>query len=140
MPHSPLLPFNFTYNDCFGVPLIPITFLHKDGTRAQLLNNAILDSGANQITIPKALADMLGLKLQPRARPAQTAAGESQAFTATVNFNLGRGGRDVKYTDIEICVMEKCPAILIGIRPIFEDHKVTIMAYKKTCALEPKDQ
>jgi predicted aspartyl protease len=139
MSHSPLLKFNFIYNDCFGVPLIPITFLHKDGTKAQLLNNAILDTGANEITIPKSFAEMLGLQLIPRTRPAHTAAGESPAFTATADFILGRGSRDVEYKNIDMCVMEKCPAILIGIRPIFEEYKVTIMAYKKTCVLEPKE-
>ncbi|MCX6666235.1 MAG: metallophosphoesterase [Euryarchaeota archaeon] len=62
MPHSPLLKFNFTCDNRFGVPFIPVTFFHKDGTHAQLLNNAILDSGAYDITIPQTLSDLLGLK------------------------------------------------------------------------------
>jgi len=52
---------------------------------------------------------------------------------------LGRGGRVVQYTDIDICVMDKCPAILVGIHPIFEDYKITIMAYENKFNLEPKN-
>jgi len=138
MPHSTLLKFTFQYDKQSMIPLIPVNFFYKDGTPTQPFQDAVLDSGANQITIPKALADILGLKLAPRSGPAQTAAGESQAFTATTNFNLGRGGRVVKYTGTEICVMEKCPAILIGIQPVFQDYNVTIKAFKNTCILEPK--
>ena len=140
MPHTALLKFNFTYDDRFGVPFIPITFFHKDGTRAQLLNNAILDSGAYEITIPKALADMLGLELRSRKNPVHTAGGQIEASTATIDFALGRGGRFVQYTKVDICVMEHCPAVLIGIRPIFEDYTVTIKAYQRKCILEPKEQ
>ena len=139
MPHSRLLKFTFAYDERFGTPLVPVNFFYKDGTPTQPFNNAILDSGAVEITIPKALADILELELRPRPNPAQTAGGEVEAFTATTDFNLGRGGRVVKYTDINICVMEKCPAILIGIRPVFEDYKVTIMAYQNKFTLELRE-
>jgi predicted aspartyl protease len=139
MFHSPLLKFNFTYDDRFGVPLVPITFFYKNGTRAQLLNNAILDSGAYEITIPKKLADMLGLVLRPRLNPVHTAGGLIKACSATIDFVLGRGGRFVQYSNVDICVMEQCPAVLIGIRPIFEDYRVTIMVYQHRCILEPKE-
>jgi len=139
MPHSPLLKFNFSYDDRFGVPLIPITFFHKDGIRTQLLNNAILDSGAYEITIPKALAEMLGLELRPRSNPVHTAGGQIEACSATINFTLGRGGRVVQYSNVDICVMEQCPAVLVGIHPIFIDYTVTIMAHQRRCILEPKE-
>lgn len=138
MVHSNLLKFTFSYDELSGIPLVPINFFYKDGAPTQPFNNAILDSGASEITIPKALSDLLELKLKPRNQPAQTAGGEVEAYTAKTNFNLGRGGRVVKYTNIEICVMENCPAILVGIRPIFEDYKVTIMAYKRKCFLNLK--
>lgn len=138
MSHSALLKFNFTYDDRFGVPLIPITFFKKDGTKTQLLNNAILDSGAYEITIPKALADMLGLELRPRSNPVHTAGGLIEAYTATIDFTLGRGGRFVEYNDVGICVMKQCPAVLIGIHPIFQDYDVTIMAHQRKCILTPR--
>jgi len=139
MPHSTLLKFNFTYDERFGVPLIPVTFFNKDGARTQLLNNAILDSGAYEITIPRALADMLGLELRPRSNLVHTAGGLIEACTATIDFTLGRGGRFVQYNDVDICVMKQCPAVLIGIHPIFEDYTVTIMAHKKKCILDPRE-
>ena len=139
MAHTRLLKFTFPYDELYGIPLIPINFFYKDGTPTQPFNNAILDSGASEITIPKTLADLLELELRPRSHPAQTAGGEVEAFTSTTDFNLGRGGRVVKYTDIDICVMDNCPAILVGIRPVFTDYKVTIMAYKKKCILEPRE-
>ena len=139
MSHSRLLNFTFAYDGLFGIPLVPINFFYKDGTPTQPFNNAILDSGANEITIPKALADLLELETRPRSHAAQTAGGEVKAFTATTDFNLGRGGRVVRYTDIDICVMDRCPAILVGIRPVFEDYKVTIMVYQNKFILEPKE-
>lgn len=69
-----------------------------------------------------------------------TAAGSTEAFKATVPlFVLGQGGREVKYQDVEICVMENCPYILIGIYPIFEDYTVLIKAHTKKFTLEPHE-
>ncbi len=65
MPHSTLLKFTFQYDEQGMIPLIPVNFFYKDGTPTQPFQDAVLDSGANQITIPKALADILGLKLYP---------------------------------------------------------------------------
>jgi len=78
------------------IPLIPVNFFYKDGTPTQPFQDAVLDSGANQITIPKALADILGLKLAPRSGPAQTAAGESQAFNTKMK-KLEEKGYHVEY-------------------------------------------
>ncbi|MFH1100617.1 MAG: retroviral-like aspartic protease family protein [Methanobacteriota archaeon] len=98
----------------------------------------MLDSGAYEITIPKALAELLGLELRMRSKPVHTAGGLIDACTATIDFNLGRGGRFVHYTNVDICVVEQCPAILVGICPLFEDYTVTIMAHQRRCILEPK--
>jgi len=139
MIHSILLKFNFTYDDRFGVPLIPITFFNKGGVRTQLLNNAILDSGAYEITIPKALADMLELELRPRSNLVHTAGGLIEAYTATISLKLGRGGRFVHYAKVDICVIKQCPAVLIGIHPIFEDYNVTILAHERKSVLDPRE-
>jgi len=34
--------------------------------------------------------------------------------------------------------MDKCPTILVGIHPVFEDYKVTIMAHQNKFILEPR--
>jgi len=115
-----------------------VRFIRDDNVSTQIIN-AVLDSGADAITIPKDLAVWLQLKLEPRDNPAMTAAGTLKAYRAIVpEFILGQGGRDVKYKDIEICVMENCPYILIGITPVFEDYKVTIDAYQNKFTLEPR--
>ena len=80
MSHSRLLKFIFAYDGLFGIPLVPINFFYKDGTPTQPFNNAILDSGADEITIPKALADLLELEIRSKPHAAQTAGGEVEAF------------------------------------------------------------
>lgn len=138
MAHSRLLKFTFTYDEQYLVPLIPIRFIDNDGNPIPTFN-AILDSGADEVTIPKELADELQLELSPRPDLIHTAGGEMQAFTAIVNFNIGRGGREVEYTDINICVIDKDMPVLVGIEPVFKDYMVTIMAYENKIILEPRD-
>ena len=136
---SPLLKFVFDYKrfQC-RIPVVPIRFIRADNVSTQIIN-AVLDSGADTITIPKDLAIWLKLKLEPRDTPAMTAAGTIKAYKAIVpGFILGQGGREVNYKGVEVCVMENCPYILIGISPVFEDYKVTIMAYQNKFTLEPK--
>jgi len=115
-----------------------VRFIRADNVSTQIIN-AVLDSGADTITMPKDLAVWLKLKLEPRDTPAMTAAGTIKAYRAIVpEFILGQGGREVKYKDVEICVMDNCPYILIGIYPVFEDYKVKIMAYQNKYILEPR--
>ena len=139
MPHSSLLRFSFSYTNHGRTPLIPVRFLDLDG-KPEPTFNAILDSGADEVTIPKEMADKLGLELEIRPRPIHTAGGERPAYSAIANFNLGRGGREVRYADIDICVTDVDMPVLIGITPIFEDYKVIIMAYRNRFILEPKEE
>jgi predicted aspartyl protease len=139
MPHTtPLLRFSFDYSslNC-RVPRVPIRFIGRNDKITPVIN-AVLDSGADEITIPKELADWLSLNLQPKPHPVNTASGKERAFTAAADFFLGRGGREVKYKNVEICVIEKCPAILVGISPVFEDFDVKISAGERKFVLEPK--
>ena len=138
MPHSRLLKFSFKYADQPPkIPLIPVRFIDI-GNKPTPTFNAILDSGADEITIPKALSDLLGYKLTTRSERINTAGGEIDAFKTICNFNIGRGGREVKYNDIEICVIDYDVPVLIGIKPIFNDYKITISAYENKFILEPK--
>jgi len=135
---SPLLKFVFDYKKFHcRIPIVPIRFVRADNVSTQIIH-AVLDSGADTITIPQDLAIWLKLKLEPRDTPAMTAAGTIKAYKAIVpGFILGQGGREVYYQNIEVCVMENCPYILVGISPIFEDYKVTIIAAQKRFMLEP---
>ena len=58
-----------------SIPLIPIRFFDSDDIPT-LTFYAILDSGADEITIPKELADILGYTLNRRKRKINTAGGE----------------------------------------------------------------
>lgn len=135
---SPLKHFVFNYKkyEC-NVPRVPIRFVGTDGKSTPPIE-AVLDSGADQVTIPKDFADILKLSLKPRKDEIITANGPCHAFSSKAHFFLGRGGREVEYNDEEICVMENCPAILVGICPIFEDYIVRIDAASKKFTLEIK--
>jgi hypothetical protein len=60
MSHSRLLRFTFNYGTHPPqIPLIPIRFFDKEESSTPTFN-AILDSGADEITIPLELAEYLG--------------------------------------------------------------------------------
>jgi len=138
MSTSQLLKFTFSCNgNKPAIPLIPIRFIDKNGQPTPIFN-AILDSGADELTIPKALSDLLKYELRLRSDKIHTAGGEIEAFSTVACFNIGRGDREVKYTNVDICVVDQDMPVLIGIKPIFEDYKVIIMAYQNKFKLEPK--
>jgi predicted aspartyl protease len=141
MPRTtPLLKFVIDYKrfHC-RIPIVPVRFVRSDNVSTQMIN-AVLDSGADAITIPKELADWLQLKLEPKKTPAMTAAGTTNAFVGKVPaFILGQGGREVTYKDVEVYTMEHCPYTLVGITPVFEDYNVTIQASQKRFRLEPRE-
>ena len=62
---SPLLKFVFNYKrfQC-QIPIVPVRFIRADNVSTQIIN-AVLDSGADTITMPKDLAEWLQLKLEP---------------------------------------------------------------------------
>jgi len=135
---SLLIDFTFRYGKISdSVPLIPIRFIGSDGNSTQIIN-AIFDSGAHELTIPKDLADHLQYDIVEKKHKINTANGLCDAFSSKAHFCIGRGGREVEYVDEEICVMENCPAILMGIKPVFEDYLVIIDAEDKKIKLNVK--
>ena len=46
----------------------------------------------------------------------------------------------ITYKNIEICVIDHDMSVLVGIKPIFNDYKVTVFAYENRFVLEPKNQ
>ena len=140
MSNSNLLKFTFKYKGKPPkIPLIPLRFFDNYNKSTPTFN-AILDSGADEITIPKDLADLLGYKLTARSEKINTAGGEIKAFKTKGKFNIGRGGREVEYKNIEICVIDHDIPVLVGVKPIFNDYKITIFAYENRFVLEPKNQ
>jgi len=140
MPRTtPLVKFIFKY-DSLGCDItrVPINLIGSKGRKTGIING-VLDSGADEITIPKDLAEWLELDLILRDKPIHTAMGEKKAYSANIDFILFRGGksREVYYKNIEICVIEGCPDILVGIEPVFKDYNIIIKAYKKKVIFEP---
>jgi hypothetical protein len=141
MPRTtPLLKFVFDYSrfHC-RIPIVPVRFVRSDGVSSPIIN-AVLDSGADALTIPKELAEWLQIKLEQTKTSAKTAAGTTNAFIGKApEFTLGQGGREVSYKDVEVYTMEHCLYTLVGITPVFEDYNVTILASQKRFRLEPRE-
>jgi hypothetical protein len=138
MSHSKLLKFSFNYKgNPPSIPLIPLQFIDNNNVPTPTFN-AILDSGADEITIPKSLAELLDYQLTKRQSKINTAGGEIHALKTQGKFSIGRGGRVVKYEDEEICVIDQDIPVLVGIKPIFNDYSVKIQAYENKFILEPK--
>ena len=114
MSNQQLLKFTFSYiNNKPGILLIPIRFIDKK-VQATLTFNAILDSGADEVTIPKALADLLKYQSSLRTDKINTAGGEIEALSSVAYFNIGKGVKEVKYKNIDISVIDKEMPFLIG--------------------------
>ncbi len=138
MPHaaSKLLRFTFKYQSNSKTPDIPIRFIGKNGKETPPFY-AILDSGADEISVPKKLADYLGQSLTPRKNKIHTAGGQVDAFSTKIHFLIGHGGREVEYTDIEACVIDRDMPVLVGIYPVFEDYDITISASSTKFTMVP---
>jgi predicted aspartyl protease len=119
-------------------PQIPVNFFDSEGNPTQTFNDAILDSGAATFAIPKWLANELNLHLKKRPQKGKSAGGEVDVYTTKANFNIGRSGIFVNYSNVEISVLETLDSILIGMVPVFEDFIVTIDGKKKKILLEPR--
>ena len=140
MSHSHLLRFTFNYGTHPPqIPLIPIRFFDNEKSSTPTFN-AILDSGADEITIPLELAEYLGYKITPRTEKINTAGGEMNAFISKGDFCIGRGGREVVYHSVEMCVVDHDIPVLIGIKPLFNDYAMSIHAYDNKVVLTPKQK
>ena len=56
---------------------------------------------------PKELAELLKYDLKERPEKINTAGGEISAFKIVGDFSIGRGGREVEYNNVEICVVDQ---------------------------------
>ena len=112
--------FVFDYND---YPLIPIKF--QSVQRETPVIDALLDSGGDFIVIPNAIAKYLGLPLV-KAGCVDTAAGETTLHKSVVSMSMhDTEGKCYTYENIEIHVSDRNDLpVLLGRKPIFEDHEI----------------
>jgi hypothetical protein len=62
------------------------------------------------------------------------------AFIGKGTFCIGRGGREVFYHSVEMCVVDHDIPVLIGIKPLFNDYAIRIHAYDNKVVLTPKQK
>ncbi|MEM0466344.1 MAG: aspartyl protease [Candidatus Thermoplasmatota archaeon] len=125
----------FEYND---YPLIPIKFFSK--TRETPIIEALLDSGGDFIVIPNAIARYLGLELL-QASCVDTAGGETTLCKSYVKMVIHGKRNKFTYDDLEIHVSDRNDIpVLLGRKPIFEDHEIIFKKYENKLILQPIKQ
>lgn len=124
-------PLVFDYHD---YPLIPIKF-HSNGRETPLID-ALLDSGGDFIVIPNAIAKFLKLKLS-KAGCVDTAGGETSLCSAHVTMTIHGDGHTYNYKDVEIFVSDRSDLpVLLGRRPIFDDHEIIFRKHENKLILQ----
>jgi len=127
--------FEFEYKD---YPLIPIKFSSKK--RETPIIDALLDSGGDFIVIPKAIATYLELKLV-NAGVVDTAGGETSLYKSTVNMVIQDKDNKFTYDELEIHVSDRNDIpVLLGRKPIFEDHDIIFKKHKNQLILNYIDK
>jgi predicted aspartyl protease len=121
----------FEYKD---FPLIPIKFHSKK--RATPIIDALLDSGGDFIVVPYAIAKYLELKLL-KAGHVDTAGGETTLSRSFVNMVISGEKQDFIYKNLEIHISDRNDIpVLLGRKPIFEDHEIIFKKYKNKLILK----
>ena len=124
--------FIFEYRD---YPLIPIKFVHEG--RDTPIIDALLDSGGDFIVIPNAIAKYLNLELC-KAGCVDTAGGETTLFKTYVDLVITCGEKSYKYKKLEIHVSDRNDLpVLLGRKPIFEDHEIIFRKRDNKLILNP---
>ena len=128
MQNQPLI---FDYND---YPLIPIKFQSQN--RETPLIDALLDSGGDFIVIPNAIAKFLKLKLS-KAGCVDTAGGETTLCSSRVTMSIHGDGHQYTYKDVEVFVSDRSDLpVLLGRRPIFDDHEIIFRKHENKLILQ----
>ena len=123
-------PFEFEYRD---YPLIPIKF-YSNGRETPVID-ALLDSGGDFIVIPKAIATYLGLKLVD-AGYVDTAGGETTLYKSSVTMVINDKDNKFTYDKLEIHVSNRNDIpVLLGRKPIFEDHDIIFKKHENKLIL-----
>jgi len=124
--------FVFEYKD---YPLIPIKF-YSNGKETPIID-ALLDSGGDFIVIPNAIAKYLGLELY-KAGFVDTAGGEATLSKSFVNMVMNDKDKKFTYENLEIHVSDRNDIpVLLGRKPIFEDHEIVFKKHENKLILSP---
>ena len=122
--------FVFEYRD---FPLIPIKF--RSTEKETPIIDALLDSGGDFIVVPYAIANYLGLNLL-KAGHVDTAGGETTLYKSFVNMVINDKDKKFTYENLEIHVSSRNDIpVLLGRKPIFEDHEIIFKKYENKLIL-----
>lgn len=98
----------------------------------------LLDSGSDQILIPKGIAKYLDLPLEKQEKPMKVAGGSKKWYKSKVDFIIGRGGREVIYTNQPIAVIDSDDSpVLVGRDPLFKGYEVIFKEFNNQFILNP---
>ncbi len=129
------VPFEFEYKD---YPLIPVKFW-SNGRDTPVID-ALLDSGGDFIVIPKAIATYLNLKLVD-AGVVDTAGGETNLHKSSVTMVIHDNDKEFTYDKLEIHVSDRNDIpVLLGRKPIFEDHDIIFKKHENQLILNHIDK
>ena len=119
-------------------PLLPVRFYNGD--KKTPLLEGLIDTGSDDILIPRELADFLILpKLQDKSSTGM--GGQFAVFKTKVGVIIGRGGREFDLGVIEITARTdiRDDPILLGRYPIFHEFQLVIEEYLEKFHLIPKE-
>jgi len=138
MQHSELYRLEYSFLD--KIPLIPVRLSGTDNHGKKILTQplrGVLDSGASDFTISKAMAEFLHLKLK-KIGEGDTAGNKVDLFHTKGDFVIGLGKESIFYENVKISVLDSDTPILLGIDPIWYNFVVTIDAHAGKIILEPR--
>ncbi|MDI6887320.1 MAG: retropepsin-like aspartic protease [Candidatus Thermoplasmatota archaeon] len=97
-----------------------------------------LDSGADSIVLPLAIAKYLGLELQD-ASPMRVVGGSVERFESIVDLTIGRAGRFTSFPNVKVSIPKKedDTPVLLGRDPIFDNYNISFFGKEKKFTMRP---
>jgi hypothetical protein len=117
-------------------PLLPATLSWKGKSIGPL--GGLLDSGSDEIVLPRIIATRLGLDLM-RTNPITVVGSRANRFESHVSLSLGRAGRICgPINDIKVSVLEGDDTpLIIGRNPIFRLYRITFIEAENRFEMMP---
>jgi len=114
-------------------PVIPVRVIGPAGAAAFY---GLLDTGADQTVLPKALADLIGVTGNPaRAATLLSASGEMSVTYTNVAFELGRGRGKVYWSATVAIIEEAWQEVVLGHAGFLEYFDATFFGVRRQVRL-----
>lgn len=104
-------------------PMLPVVL---KGPQNSFETSALLDSGADVSTIPKAVADILGLDISEAVEKSFGIGGEVRTIKSEAELTVSKGHEMYRMRLPVLVVVDPCDfGVLIGRRVFFDKFKIT---------------